>query len=336
MTFKSPEEVFEAFKKLKVLIIGDVMVDAYIHGKVNRISPEAPVPVVSVSRREKRLGGAANVALNVQSLGATPILCSIIGDDPAATDFLQLMRARDMKTNGIIRSRHRITTVKNRVIAGGHHLIRIDEELDQPLEAIDLGSLKSHISQLINECDVVVFEDYDKGCIEETLIQHTIKVAGQLNKPVAVDPKKRNFLSYKGSTLFKPNLKELQEGIKLEVNPDQLQELDNAVEALRAALHFQQVMIALSEHGVYFNEDGKSAKYPAHIRSIADVSGAGDTVISIASLCLALELPLGFTSELANLGGGIVCEYSGVVPINAPRLLEESRQNAILSKYFSR
>jgi rfaE bifunctional protein kinase chain/domain len=163
MPYDSLEQLFDTFKSKKVLVLGDVMLDAYIYGSVKRISPEAPVPVINVERREKRLGGAANVALNIQALGATPILCSVVGDDEDGAAFSELLRNRGITDKGIIRSQKRITTVKHRVLSGSQHLLRIDSEMDDALNSIDQKTLQEHISGLINECDLIIFEDYDKG-----------------------------------------------------------------------------------------------------------------------------------------------------------------------------
>lgn len=335
MNFHSIENLFDSFKDLNVLIIGDVMVDSYIYGSVSRISPEAPVPIINVKSRDQRLGGAANVALNIQSLGANPILCSIIGDDLGADDFMALLKKRSMTREGIIRSAKRMTTVKNRVISGGHHLIRIDEEIDQPLDDIDRKSLMGHINRLIEKCDVVVFEDYDKGCLDEILIESTIQCAKKKGIPTAVDPKKRNFLNYRNATIFKPNLKELREGMKIDITNGNTEEVKSAVDLLHKKINFENALITLSEHGIYSSNSSDTYHYPAHLRSISDVSGAGDTVISIAAVCQAMNVPLAFLSELSNLGGGIVCEYPGVVPIDRERLLAEAKQNEILNAFFS-
>lgn len=332
MKFKSVADILSSFRGQKVLIIGDVMVDMYIYGAVQRISPEAPVPILNVKNRDMRLGGAANVALNVQALGAEPILCSIIGDDIGAQDFKALLKKRGMSDEGIIQSPSRMTTVKNRVISNGHHLIRIDEEVDQPLSKLDRKSLIGHIDKLISSCDVVIFEDYDKGCLDEEVISHVIGRANELGVVSAVDPKKRNFLYYKDATLFKPNLKELGEGLNMDFDPSSTESLKRGVEKLQQKIRFQNALITLSEHGVYFQNSQHSHQFPAHLRSISDVSGAGDTVISIAGLCLSLGLPLPFTAELANLGGGIVCEYPGVVPVDIERLLLEAKKNPILTE----
>jgi rfaE bifunctional protein kinase chain/domain len=328
------DHFFVALQHMKALIIGDVMVDSYIKGKVDRISPEAPVPVLHVRQRENRLGGAANVALNIQSLGAEPILCSIIGEDPQAEVFRGLLKKQGMTDRGIISSPHRTTTQKHRVISGSHHLIRIDEEEDSPLCQADKEDLIAHIHQMVEECDVVIFEDYDKGTLDEDVISATIAAAKSKGIPVTVDPKRRNFLKYHEVSLFKPNLKELKEGLNIDIDPNELDQVKSAVGQLKDKLNFENAMITLSEHGIYFESTDAAVSLPAHVRSISDVSGAGDTVISIASLCLAAGLSAEVIAELSNLGGGIVCEYPGVVPINKDRLKAEAKINPVLETYF--
>jgi rfaE bifunctional protein kinase chain/domain len=329
MRARSLEEIFESFNSLTALIIGDVMVDAYIWGKVERISPEAPVPVVQVTKREKRLGGAANVALNIQAMGATPILCTLIGNDTQGDDFLQLLRKREISEEGIVRSPRRITTCKERVLSGSQHILRVDSENDQPLQSQDEEALFSRIEELLSKADVVVFEDYDKGVLSEPLIQRVIALARQRKIPTVVDPKKRNFFAYTGATLFKPNLKELREGLKLDFNKNDQPAIEEAVNILKEKLQLQTALITLSERGIYI--DGPSEHYllPAHVRSISDVSGAGDTVVSIAALAQALQLPARLLAALSNLGGGLVCEHLGVVPINKSLLYQEALKNEL-------
>lgn len=331
MTKAAIDQLFDNFKNKKVLVLGDVMLDAYIYGSVKRISPEAPVPVINVERQEKRLGGAANVALNVQALGAKPILCSVVGDDEDGAAFADLLKARGITDKGIIRSQKRITTVKHRVLSGSQHLLRIDSEMDEPLTTLDRKALQNHIADLITECDLIIFEDYDKGSLDNEIITSTISQASKAGKITAVDPKKRNFLSYVGCTLFKPNLKEMREGLGIAVDPTQIKSLKAGVDKLNETLHAEHALITLSEHGVYYQSAKTNGKLPAHLRSIADVSGAGDTVISIAALALAAGLPLATVAELANLGGGIVCESPGVVPIDLARLKEEARAEGIFN-----
>ena len=324
MNYNSIAEIIDAFQHLKVLIIGDVMIDSYIYGSTNRISPEAPVPVVQVTRKEKRLGGAANVALNIQALGAEPILCSIIGDDADGVDFIKLLNKQNISSEGIIQSGNRITTVKQRVLSGSQQMLRIDEESENRLDSIEEKSLISHIDNLLRGVDLVRFEDYDKGTLNGNVIAKTIELANELSIPSVVDPKKKNFNLYMDTTLFKPNLKELKDGLQQEVDGSSLESLDRAIEELIKEKRHKKVMITLSENGIYIKGETERQSIPAHLRSIADVSGAGDTVVSIAGLCVALGLSDRITAELSNLGGGLVCESLGVVPIDKDQLLKEA------------
>jgi len=323
MTFSDANSLFEAFSKLKILVIGDVMVDSYVFGGVSRISPEAPVPVVLANNKDKRLGGAANVALNVQALGATPIPCAIVGDDIDGEFFLKRLKERGIPGKGVIVSTDRQTTVKERVLSGAHQLLRVDYETDKGLTAIEQKSLLAHIKNLLPECDAVIFEDYDKGVINKTIISETIAEANRLGIPTVVDPKKRNFLDYKGATLFKPNLKELREGLKIDCDPTDLESVKSGAKALQETLDAKMVMVTLSEHGVFIKDNGDTHLIPAHIRQISDVSGAGDTVISIVACGLAAGLDAKRTAALANLGGGLVCEHVGVVPVEKEDLKKE-------------
>jgi D-glycero-beta-D-manno-heptose-7-phosphate kinase len=324
--FSSIEEIFQAFCNLRVLIVGDVMIDSYLWGKVERISPEAPVPIVHVQKREMRLGGAANVALNVQSMGATPVICSVIGDDMDGDNFLSLLDKGKLPKEGIVRSSRRITTIKHRVISGGHHMLRVDQEIDSEINDKESKLLFERAKKLIPSCDVIIFEDYDKGVLNKSVIKDIIAFANKNNKPTVVDPKKRNFLFYKDASLFKPNRKELIEGLKLSSNLNDLPEILKAVRELKSTIKSKAILITLSEKGVFIEQNKEQHLIPAHIREISDVSGAGDTVISIAALCYALELAPKLLASLSNLGGGIVCEHVGVVPINKNALLKEARK----------
>lgn len=298
------------------------MIDSYLHGKVERISPEAPVPVLNVTKREARLGGAANVALNLKSLGAEPTLVALIGNDVLGKEALHLMEESRLSIQGLVVSESRPTTVKQRVIAGSQQMLRIDEEVDTPASAIENDSLFSIIEKLLPEAQVVIFEDYDKGVISKPLIQKVVALAQGLSIPTTVDPKKRNFLSYEGVTLFKPNLKELKEGFP------QVAQLSLKEQLLELKMHLgiKAIMATLSEKGVVITDGDEFIEIKAHIRQIADVSGAGDTVISIASLALAIGLPLRWVAELSNLGGGLVCEKLGVVPIDKKELFAEANR----------
>ena len=319
-------ETFRYFNNLNVLIIGDVMIDSYLWGKVNRISPEAPVPIVAVSKRERRLGGAANVALNIQAMGANPILCSVIGVDYEGQAFLDLLKAQKLSQKGILKCRDRITTVKTRVIGNNSQLLRVDDEVESDIEASETQQLLTLISYIIShdKIDVIIFEDYNKGLITPRLIAKVVELARSKSIPTCVDPKKKNFSAYKGVSLFKPNLKELREGVKLDVSGDNINELQRAVSSFRVKQKIDTVLVTLAEKGVITNSRKLKEHLPAHIRSIADVSGASDTVISVAALCRALECNDVLTAAIANLAGGLVCEQIGVVPVNKEQLLEET------------
>jgi len=319
-------EIFKSFNNLNVLIIGDVMIDSYMWGKVNRISPEAPVPIISVNKKEKRLGGAANVALNIQAMGANPILCSVIGIDYEGQAFLDLLKAQKLSQKGILKSRDRITTQKTRVIGNNHQLLRIDEEIEEDIAPAETQQLITLISYIIqhDKIDVILFEDYNKGLITPKLISKVVELARSKGIPTCVDPKKKNFNAYKGVTLFKPNLKELREGLKLDISSDNINELQRAISSFRVKQKFDTALVTLAEKGVLINSRSEKNHTPAHIRSIADVSGAGDTVISIAALLVALHVNPIVMAAISNLAGGLVCEQIGVVPVNKEQLLEES------------
>lgn len=300
------------------------MLDSYIWGAVERISPEAPVPVVNVKKRDVRLGGAANVALNVQALGATPIIVALCGNDDAGKKLRAILEEQGMSTEGLVNSPSRPTTVKTRVIASEQHVVRVDEESDKVADNNEEKQLLKCIEKLVPTCQVVIFEDYDKGVLNSSIIEKTVSLAQKQSIPTVVDPKKRNFLAYKGVTLFKPNLKEMREGLKVELESGNQKQLEKAIALLRDKLSINGVLASLSEHGVYIEYNEEKILLPAHPREIADVSGAGDTVVSIAALCVALNLPAKQIATLSNLGGGLVCQHVGVVPIDKAELLEEA------------
>ena len=308
--------------------MGDVMIDSYVWGSVERISPEAPVPVVSVIKKEMRAGGAANVAINIQSLGATPVLCSVIGNDAGGDDFLKVIKKEGMLTAGIMKSKSRTTTIKTRVIGNKHQLVRVDEEVSDGLDKKDTTGFIKVVLSIIekHKPDVIIFEDYDKGVLNNDVIKSITDRARHKKIPVAVDPKKKNFIHYRNVDLFKPNLKELKDGLKIDLDEINEKTLKNSVKNFRNSQEIKMLMVTLSEKGVFFSSSGQDKILPAHIRNISDVSGAGDTVISVAALCLALNLSPEITASLSNLAGGLVCEKVGVVPVDKEQLLNEASQ----------
>lgn len=318
-------KIFEQFTKVKVLIVGDVMIDRYLVGEVGRISPEAPVPVVNLKRTDDRLGGAANVALNIKALGATPFLCSVIGDDVAATVLRNLLKIENLSDEGIMSDTKRITTVKTRVLAKNQQLLRFDEEVTEDIEDKTAAVFFEKIISIIEkqQIDVVLFQDYNKGVLSEKLITALIDYCQKKNIPTTVDPKKKNFFAYKNITLFKPNLKEVSEALDYYPNPDKIETLEKAAKMLYQRLNNTFTLITLSEKGMYLDNHTQSVLIPTQPRNIADVCGAGDTVISVAALGLALGLDMKTTVILANLAGGIVCESVGVVPVDKTKLMFE-------------
>lgn len=328
----SIDSIFEAFRQLKVMIIGDVMIDRYLQGQVKRISPEAPVPVVQWESSEDRLGGAANVALNIAALSATPYLCTVVGRDDNHHHFLELMQQHQLDASGVLLSDERMSTVKTRVIAQNQQLLRVDREDLHDLSEAETHQLLQRIKQCLTEkqMDVIVFQDYNKGVLTPAVIEAIITIAEERGIPTVVDPKYHNFWAYRGATLFKPNLREIRDQLPFPVQANAAS-LQAAASALRERLQQQMTLITLSEKGLFAENQTEQILLPTHPRTIADVCGAGDTVISTVALALALQLPLREMGQLANLAGGQVCEKVGVVPVDREQLQKEYKQLAQLT-----
>ena len=322
------EQVFNKFSNIRALVLGDAMVDSYMWGAVDRISSEAPIPIVIINRQENRLGGAANVSLNLQALGATPVLVSMVGNDMKGDIFMELLKKRQLSDAGILRSASRQTTVKTRILSGTQQVVRVDEETADLIQLDEEDLVVQRIQSLVEQqkFDIIIFVDYDKGIITKTLIDKITKLAHSKNILIAVDPKRRNFNNYTNVHLFKPNFKEFKEGLELPLEKKSLQAILEAAEKFKKEKKMDVIFITLSELGVIISNGVKQNHFPAEIRDIADVSGAGDTVIAVASLCLAAGLPTKFMAQLSNLAGGLVCEKSGVVPIDSERLRVEARK----------
>ncbi|MBR1769493.1 MAG: hypothetical protein IJ748_03455 [Bacteroidales bacterium] len=329
MTMDYFKSIFKRIEGLNVLIIGDVMVDSYQWGRVERISPEAPVPICTVEKVENRLGGAGNVALNIKAMGANPILASVIGNDYNGEVLSELMKKEAMTIDGILRSESRTTTIKTRIIGNNAQMLRVDKEITSDLSVEDEKLFLDTVFATLDKkrIDVIIFQDYDKGVITEKIIDTVVAWAKERNIPTCVDPKHKNFSFYKNVTLFKPNLKELKEGLKIENLKPTKENLIDAALLLRDKQKIEKVFITLSEYGVFLADYSKVkaeiVMLPTNVRKIADVSGAGDTVISLASLCLALKMKSEDIAKISNLAGGLVCEEVGVVPVNKERLYRE-------------
>lgn len=319
------KKLFNSFSSLKVGVIGDVMLDTYMWGKVERVSPEAPVPIVTLDKKEFRIGGAANVALNCQSIGAKVSILSVTGNDDDSKQLNQLLKEKKIDVKYLLKSNDRITTSKTRIISRNQQMMRLDAEITEDLNKKDETALLEKVQSFITTVkpDIIIFEDYNKGVLTEKLIQQIIKLCKKEKVLTAVDPKRKNFFSYKNADIFKPNLKEVKEGLNLlfdEVNPALLKKIHNELAAL---LNHKVSFITLSEKGVYYQLENSSAIIPSHIRNVADVSGAGDTVIAVASLVYAATKNVHLMAEVANIAGGLVCEEVGTVAINKEKLLKE-------------
>jgi D-glycero-beta-D-manno-heptose-7-phosphate kinase len=319
---------FKSIMGMPVVVVGDTMVDAYIHGGVERISPEAPVPIVHVHRREDRLGGAGNVALNLIAMGAEPRLCTVIGQDAAGERLLKLMESLGLKTDWVVRSDRRLTTVKTRIICRNQQMMRVDDEEIRTLDEEEATRLIAAARNALGDrkAQAAIFQDYDKGVLTAQTIPVLVEACKNASIPICVDPKRANFHLYRDVSLFKPNLREVTDSLPdLEISADPAH-LDAAAHAIRERLDNAVTMITLGEKGLFLQVGGESRLYPAHRRDIADVSGAGDTVISVAALGLAAGLDVSAWARLANLAGGQVCEHLGVVPVDREKLQAEANR----------
>ena len=310
--------IFNDFKKIKVLIVGDAMIDSYMWGTINRQSPEAPIPIVDIENYEKKLGGAANVASNIKALGATPILCSVIGNEDKG--FFDLMKRENLSSKGILQE-ERKTTVKTRIISENKHQLRVDEEDTFPI--INESDFIKHSTDLMSNVHVVIFQDYNKGVLTKHVINSLVEFATKKQIPTLVDPKKENYWQYKGVSLFKPNTKELIES-NSETEALCLENVSKIVTKQRKQLNAKSFLLTLSEKGVFIQTENEEHLYPAYKRTIIDVSGAGDAVIATAALALAKKLDYHILAQLANLAGGLSCEKVGVNPIDRENLLNEA------------
>lgn len=321
------DQLFEQLTRLKVGVIGDVMLDSYIWGSTERISPEAPVPVVTLKKREYRIGGAGNVALNIVSLGAKATMLSVIGNDEAGAKLSGLLEENGIDTAYLLRSPERITTNKTRIISRNQQMMRLDDEQTTDLSEKDEAKLWEAVQNYValEQPDILIFEDYNKGVLTEKIIAQTTALCRAKQILTAVDPKRKNFFAYKGVDIFKPNLKEAREALNLLNEEVSLSGLSSMHKALQEKLRHQISFITLSEKGVFYENNVQRGIIPSHLRNIADVSGAGDTVIATGSLIYKLTGNPQLMAEIANIAGGLVCEEVGTAAINRNKLLAECK-----------
>ena len=316
-------KIFDKVKGKKVIIVGDAMIDSYTLGRIERKSPEAPVPIINVEKEKIKLGGAANVALNIKSIGLEPVLCTIIGKDSEGQDFIRLCKKNNLNTNGVITDSSRKTTNKNRVIVDDKHIVRIDNENTHNIDK----KLRDEFLEIINKeaktSEIIIFQDYDKGTLDRYIINDIIKE--NKHSFISVDPKNRNFFNYKNIDLFKPNLNEILEAFNSVDSSEK--NLEKISKELSTKSKINNIMITLSEKGLMIQNDKENFISKTTIKEIIDVSGAGDTVISLATILFYLKLPEKFIGEMCNLAGGITCMKSGVNAIDLKELLKNAEIN---------
>lgn len=320
------KQIFDSINHLKVGVIGDVMLDTYWWGSVDRISPEGPVPVVAVTKKELRIGGAANVALNAKAMGASVSVLSTIGNDEEGKELVRLLKENDIRVDYIISSSKRITTNKIRIIGRNQQMMRLDAEIQNDLDEEDSNVLINRVKEFIKKekPGVIILEDYNKGVLTEHVISEVITICNKHNIITAVDPKRKNFFTYKNVTLFKPNFKEVKESFNILSSEISVAGMSSIHRKLHEKLNHNISLITLSEHGIFYQYDSEAAILDSHIRNIADVSGAGDTVIAVAALMYATTKNVFLTAEVANIAGGLVCEEVGTAAISKAKLLVES------------
>jgi rfaE bifunctional protein kinase chain/domain len=309
------EVIQKCFAGKRIAVIGDLMLDRYFWGTVSRISPEAPVPVVEVDEESTRLGGAANVANNIASLGGVPVMIGVVGRDISADILQSLVAGNGFPTDGIVVDDSRPTTIKTRVIAHGQHVVRIDQEEKTDLNAETQAKVFTCLENQISSIDGIILEDYNKGVLSKGLIKSIIRLASDHKKTITVDPKYNNFFDYQGVSVFKPNRKEAEEalGRRLHTFP----EIEAAAHELFARLQAENVLLTLGEKGMLLLErNGTMAHVESKTRHVADVSGAGDTVIATLTMAMVSGASVIESAALANYAGGIVCGEVGIVPID--------------------
>jgi len=321
--FIAPDDVHAAihsgFGGRQVLVVGDLMLDRYLWGEVQRISPEAPVPVVRLARRSQTAGGAANVARNLAALGLKVQVAGVTGADAGRDDLLAALAADGIDSQAVMTSQHRATTIKTRVIGNHQQMLRIDEESGEPLRALEEQALLAALAPLLSEASALVLSDYAKGVLTPGLCHDLIARARARGLPVLVDPKGRDFSKYTGASLMTPNRAEL--ALARGVSRADLAALLTAATQVRRDFDLDLLVLTLSELGLALVDGTGSRRIPALAREVFDVSGAGDTVIATFAAGLASGLGVTDTAHLANLAAGVVVGKVGTVPISRSELL---------------
>ena len=314
-------EIFSSMQNRFIAVIGDVMLDRYIWGSVTRISPEAPVPVIDVARESNHLGGASNVALNIRSMGAVPVLFGVVGRDSNANELRMIFEQEKIITDFLVEDDARPTTVKTRIIAGSQHVARIDYEDRQQISEEVTRRVIDRLENHIGSINIIILQDYNKGVVGPALIRQVIELAREHSIPVLVDPKFSNFFEYQGVTVFKPNRKETEDALKVRLGDEA--SFTEAARTLRQRLHCDHVLLTLGEKGMLLLEnEGELTRVDTRARKVADVSGAGDTVIATLAVALASGASMIEAAHIANFAGGLVCEEVGIVPVDRDKLYD--------------
>jgi rfaE bifunctional protein kinase chain/domain len=319
LTVERAQQLLEGCRGRRIAVVGDVMVDRYFWGSVTRISPEAPVPIVDFEEEQCRLGGAANVAHNLAMLGVRPLLVGVVGQDTAAEILLELLRQLGLETAGVLPDPKRPTTEKIRILGNRQHLLRLDREVRTPVNS----TITARVLELLEaaeDVEALIFQDYNKGMLTPELIAKVIELMRRRGVPVFVDPKEENFFAYRGATLFKPNRREAAAALRQPLRTRE--QLVAAAQQLQQELACQAVLITLGEEGMLLWESERATFIPTRARHVADVSGAGDTVIATVAAAVIAGATLLEAAALANIAAGVVCAEPGVVPITSQALLK--------------
>lgn len=322
------KSIFTKAKGRKIAIIGDVMLDKYVYGTISRISPEAPVPVVDIDKTEYRLGGAANVANNIKALDAEPVLIGVIGNDYDSKHYLDVMKILGLSAAGIIKDNSRPTTAKTRVIAHSQHVLRVDSEIKDDVSDNTRRKIIEFFTKNVKNFAAVILQDYNKGVLTKEMISEIISLSRKFKKPIYVDPKFHNFFEFRDVTVFKPNRKETADILAMKIDGEE--SVKEAGRILIDKLNCEYLVLTRGEKGMMLFDKEKNKtvilNIPTKARRVADVSGAGDTVISTIAVMLAGGANIIEAVMLANQAAGIVCEEVGIIPIYKNALIDSYKR----------
>ncbi len=320
MNKKKLINIVDKFQNKKVLVVGDIMLDRYIWGNVERISPEAPVPVVDVVKETQSLGGCGNVANNITSVGGQVYLVTLVGNDIYANELKLLLQERKVNIDGVLTDQQRPTTVKTRIIAHNQQVVRVDKESRVQITPQIFEKIKLYIEDIKNKIDAILISDYGKGVITKSLLTYLINLSKKLDVPITVDPKIEHFMEYKKVTVLTPNLNEATLGMRLHKKPHTEQEIYELGKKILKKLNPQALVITRGPDGMTLFEKEKTYHIPTRAKEVYDVTGAGDTVIAILTLCLAAGADFVSSCEISNFAAGIVVGKVGTATVSKEEL----------------